>query len=518
MTDTRVNTGVFHTECFYELQEKNILHDVGEAASTMNILFCLHESDFWDPLGLMQISSVCRHRGDKTYLAVLSHGDIFRKIEEIRPDVIAYGATTSDHENYLRINREIKARHKNIFTIMGGPHPTFFPEVVTQGDLDAICIGEGEQAFVELLDHLEKGKDISGLKNIMVRGGRFNGLNLLIQDLDSLPFPDRELIYTSPHMHREKVPVMSFMTSRGCPYNCTYCFNHAFKEMYRGQGFMRRRSVDNVLQEIAEVRDHYQIRFVKFYDDLFVTKKNDEWLREFAEKYPERIGLPFLIYNRFDMMTPDIAELLKKAGCTAALMSIESANPEIREKILGRRMGDETILQGAGYCREKGINVISYTMLGLPKSTLSDDINAVDFSIKAGISIPEFPIFHPLPKTELCNMCLEEGYVEESFIKDPKKGGFNLPSILSCFSPKEKNAQLNISALGPIAIRYPFLRNPIMNHLIHLPHNRLFVLIYTLEKVKAYTSMVYKTEYSFREILKIIKRTLKIESARRNED
>ena len=109
-----------------------------------------------------------------------------------------------------------------------------------------------------------------------------------MEDLDSLPFPDRALVYErDPIAARSKIK--HFLTGRGCPYNCTYCFNHALSEIYRGKGQrFRQRSVDNVIEEVRWVRDHYPLEFVVFVDDTFVL--SHEWLAEFAEKYPRQIG------------------------------------------------------------------------------------------------------------------------------------------------------------------------------------------------------------------------------------
>ncbi len=98
-----------------------------------------------------------------------------------------------------------------------------------------------------------------------------------VEDLDSLPFPDRALVYErDPIAARGKIK--HFLTGRGCPYNCTYCFNHALSEIYRGKGQrFRQRSVDNVIEEVRWVRDHYPLEFVVFVDDTFVLSKPSGW-------------------------------------------------------------------------------------------------------------------------------------------------------------------------------------------------------------------------------------------------
>lgn len=479
----------------------------------MRILFVLQGSDFWNPLGLMHIAAIAKKRGDETDVAIFPEEDIFSKIGCFKPDMIAYGSSSHEHKEYLKINRIVKSKYPKIFTIMGGSHPTFFQDVLDNGNLDAICVGEGESPFLELLNKLDKKEDISCMKNIVVKGGKLNGLYPLIQDLDSIPFPDRELFYKASIAKKEKIPAMNFMASRGCPYNCTYCFNHAFRQMYPGQKYLRRRSVENVLGEIEETKNKFNLKFVKFVDDIFVTKNNLEWLKEFCSKYPERIGLPFLIYTRFDMINEDVVKMLKTAGCSAFFMSIESANPNIREKVLNRKMDSKTIIQAARWCNKHKISILAYTMLGLPESTIKDDIEAVNFSINAGIDVAEFPIFQPLIKTELSSICIQKGLVDEKTIKN-YDGGFNQSSILNSFSSKEKNIQKNLSSLGPIAVRHPLLRAVILRFLIFQPNNSIFTLVYAIDKMFTYSAKIYKTKYTLKERLRLIRKTLKLEKNR----
>ncbi len=469
----------------------------------MKILFIIRGKDFWNPLGLMQIASIVKKHHEVKLIN--QEDNVIEEINRIKPDIIAYSSSSYDYDVYLKINKEVKEKFPKIFTVMGGSHPTFFPEVLNEGTLDAICVGEGDTAFEELLDCLENKKDISALNNIIVKGGKLNGLNPLVQDLDKLPFPDKKLFYSN-----KNIPTMNFITSRGCPYNCSYCFNHAFKKMYPKQKYIRKRSVDNILQEISEAKKEFDLKFVRFVDDIFIMQNNMDWLYEFCRKYPKEINLPFIIFARFDTMTKEIARLLNKTGCTTVLMSIESPNPKIRKEILNRNMTDEQIEQGTKYSKEEGLNVIAYTMLGLPTSTLKDDINAVDFAIKIGIDFSEYLIFQPMPKTELNDVCVNNKLVDK--IND--KGGFYNASTLSCFSDKEKNIQRNIVALGSLAVRYPFLRNIIMNHLIYLPYNKLFNMTYATNKFLSYTYGVYKVKYTFIERLRLLKNTIKLEKWR----
>ncbi len=363
----------------------------------MRILWVVQTVDFIDPLGMMLLSALAKQGGHSGHLAVLTRENILQRTGELKPEVIAYSASTGEHKYYLEANKRIKERFPQVFTILGGPHTTFYPDCLQGSTLDAICMGEGDEAFPELLACLESGQEPTGIKNIMTRSGGDNGIRPLLEDLDNLPFPDRELFYRTTEMG--KFPLKSFMASRGCPYPCTYCFNHAFRALYRGKGkVIRRHSVDYVIDEVLQVKRTYALECVKFYDDIFVYRA-DEWLEEFARKYQQKIGLPFHCLTRADLLTEDVAKLLKEAGCFSISMSIEAGNPYFRNEVLRRGMSNEQILNAFHICHRLGIRTFSNNILGLPYAQIEHEIETLDLNLKAGVSFAEFPIFHPYPRT-----------------------------------------------------------------------------------------------------------------------
>ena len=124
----------------------------------MKILFIFKSENFLAPAGLCNISAAALNKGHETFLSEINSENPLDRIKRLRPDVIAYSSSTGEAKHYLRLNSRIKEMHPEVFTIMGGPHPTFFPDVVYEGKLDAICIGEGEEAFQDFLNALSKKK------------------------------------------------------------------------------------------------------------------------------------------------------------------------------------------------------------------------------------------------------------------------------------------------------------------------------------------------------------------------
>ena len=478
------------------------------------VLFVTKGEEYFPPMGIMQVASTAEQGGHKVILGVLSKEDVFKKIKKERPDVVAYSGSTGEHKLYFKFNQELNEKHPEITTIMGGPHATFFPErTLIDANLNAVCIGEGDYAFPKFLNRIDNGKDFSGLENIMIKEGERPKLKPLVQDLDSLPFPDRALFYDNGESGNN--PVKHFFVTRGCPYNCTYCFNKPFRDMYPRQKYVRRRSVNSILEEITKVGEKWPLKYVKFYDDIF-TLKADDWLEKFAEKYKKQINLPFFCLMRADLLTERIADLLKEAGCRAISMSIESANPKIREEILQRKMTNEQIKKAYKLCGERGIAIQSNNILGLPTTTIEDDINTVDFNIECGmkqdtIVMGEFGTAHPYPKTDLGRICKELGFY------DPEKGFYDMhmsyhdESPLNCFTPEEKRMQKNLTMLGTVAVRFPRTRNLIMNHLIKLPPNPLFFASFYLAKTTGYMKHIYSLDYTLKDYLRIIPQSFKLD-------
>lgn len=480
----------------------------------MKILFIVQTIDYIDSIGIMLLSALAKAQGHTTHLGILSRENIIARIQSLKPDVIAYSASTGEHKYYLEANKVIKDQFPEIFTIMGGPHITYYPQSIKETTLDAVCIGEGDEAFTELLSRLGNGGDISAVRNIITREGADSGLRTLYQDLDSLPFPDREIFYETTELGQW--PLKSFMASRGCPYSCTYCFNHVFRKLYHGKGkIIRRHSVDYVIEEVQRVKNKYRTDCVKFYDDI-LTYHADDWLEEFSAKYRRKIGLPFHCLTRADLMTEDIARLLKEAGCYSISMSIEAGNPYYRNEILKRNMSDEQIINAFHICRKYGIHTFSNNILGLPYATLEDEVQTIDLNIKAKASFVEFPIFHPYPHTELGDYCIEKGIYNADY------SGLHMSymnkSPLTCFTEKEKNVQRNLSTLGLLIVWLPFLKKPVLKFLIHLPYNRFFFTLYYLAKVYLNRTRVYPLKLGLKGLWRTFFKSFRLESFKKFDE
>ena len=292
--------------------------------------------------------------------------------------------------------------------MFGGPHPSFFPQMIDEDpEIDAICRGEGEFPTVELCDALQTGADISGIHNLYVRvdgAVRKNPLRpfLSVDELDALPFPDREFIRGYDIFHQQT----AFVTAgRGCPYDCTYCFNHVSRGLQKGK-WVRQRSVRSVLAEIRWLIDRHNLVYVAFQDDTFVL--NREWLREFCPAYAKEIGLPFICNIRADLTDEELGDLLAEAGCIRAAMGIENGDDTIRRTILAKNITSDQIKRACDILNDRGIRIVGQNMFGVPGETVESALSTIELNIRCRTHTNIYSFFAPFPGTKLGQLAKEE--------------------------------------------------------------------------------------------------------------
>jgi len=432
----------------------------------MRVLFVVNTLFLSEPLGVMLLISICKKAGHKTKLITLNHNDLCETFKEWNPDVIAYSAMTADIKTFefhdLRLRQYLDKNGKKVFRIMGGPHPTYWPQVIYDFELDAICQGDGDRAFPALLDELQKGGSLQDIPNIALTGEGPKHKELF-SDLDDLPFADRGSIYKVAPAYKA-CGLRSFQASRGCPYDCTYCFNHSFNKMFSGCGkIIRRRTVENLITEIEYVVKKFPpVRFIRFSDDTFVYRA-DDWLKEFAEKYRSRIDIVFYCLMRSNTLNEDTASLLAYAGCRSISMSIEAGDERIRNDILKRNIRDEVLIKSFEIADKYGLNVHANSMIAIPGTILNDDFNTLEFARKLLPKSPTFGICIPYQGTRIWEKAIEAGYLEREIDLNKSFGDM---SPLNCYTHKEKEIQLRITYLGTIFCFVPGFLVPLMYKII----------------------------------------------------
>ncbi len=429
----------------------------------MKVLFALHDLGFADHISIAHLSAIAKRAGHQTYFTMLD--GLQGAVKELEPDVVAYSVNILGYKRAVEANARAWHQHRFV-SIMGGAHPTFSPETFAQSGIDAYCVGEGDYAFRDFLANIN---DFGGVDNLITRVSK-NQIRPLICNLDDLPPADRDLILSNSFLKNSAKK--TFYATRGCPFNCSYCCNDYYHNLYKGQARMRRFSVERIIKEIEDVRSKYRMDFVKFGDDC-LTIKADDWLREFAFKYSRRIGLPFNCYLRVDTIDDKMLGLLRQAGCHSVNLSVDSTNPDIRENVLHRRMRAENVVERLRTVKEYDINTFVNYMLAVPESTLQDDLDTINQAREAQITWVNYTTAVPMTGTALYNYCEERELLPSMYEGD--MGGCMERSELSCFTEKEKNIRFNIFLLGDWIAKLPSLLGKVAIFLMHyIPPNGIF--------------------------------------------
>src|SRR5579862_9339447 len=206
-------------------------------------------------LGPMYISSMAKTHGHEVRLAIGNTLDEFNaELSSFKPDVVGFSVMSGSHKWALGIAESVK-KEFGVRNIFGGAHPTFFPEFIDESPVDMILRGEGEDSVLELLDKIDSKQSLSEIPNIWYKNGSIskNDLRSLRPSVDDYPFPDR-VLYNSLEKRIDR-SIRNVITSRGCPWHCSFCFEDAMREMYDGKGkYVRIRAIDSVIEECLELK------------------------------------------------------------------------------------------------------------------------------------------------------------------------------------------------------------------------------------------------------------------------
>jgi len=426
------------------------------------VVFLQSMAEEW--LGPMCLSSLLKARGHacEIYVEALEEGDFIKKALESSPDVVAFSCLASDFPWAVRMASEIK-RQRPVLVILGGTHVTLNPdESLAPPAIDVVCIGEGEYPMAELADALSRGQDFSGIGNLWLKkNGRVvkNEIRNLVEDLDSLPFPDRKLYAKYPFFAgRGKRPVH---LGRGCPYDCSFCHNSSKKRIFEGKGrYVRWRSQENILAEIQEIEQQEYVKVIHFIDDSFGTNK--DWLEELLGKLAERTKTRHIIQAsmRADMVSEDLCRAFSDYGTSNLRLriAVETGNEEFRKSVLGKDLSNQALIRAAGLFKKYKIHFMTYSILGLPGETFPMAIETLKMNMKLRPSMAICFIFQPYPGTVLTTFALEKGYLSPerlSKLGSPEfSGQYHSRSVLT---QKDIHKAENLQKVFGLVVRYPFL-------------------------------------------------------------
>lgn len=404
----------------------------------MRVFFVLLKinSDCQWHVGLSYISATLKKVGHEVELFELGNINeqkqlFWEKIKKFNPGVIGISANSHQIQYVEEVSNIIKScAAAPVF--LGGIHTTLNPGVVAElKNIDGICVGEGEEAFLELVETLSTGKDIKNVNNFWMKEGDEVFKNIcrpLVDDLDFLPFPDRSIFNYFKNEKTKKTP--RFIFSRGCPFDCAYCCNHAIKKVYKDLGkYVRFRSVNLAIAEIGAELQKYNFSHFKLDDDTFSLNK--VWLKEFCEALAvKNWNLTFECNIRPGTIDDDGMMALKKGGCVLVKIGVETGNESLRKNVLNRRFSNEDIIKTFKMAKENGIKTFSFNMIGVPGETRQTIKETLDLNIEIKPDFMQVTIFFPYRGTVLGDLCFQKGYVgehlEDSYME---KSSLRLPRI-----------------------------------------------------------------------------------------
>ena len=429
----------------------------------------------YEHLGTMYLAAMLKRHGHDCNVVInnLERAPL-KCVKEHNPDLVGFSVVTGTQDWALDMAKRIKMVVPTCKIIFGGPHPTHFPEIIRQEQVDFVCRGEGEHALLELAQALDDKRDTTAIQNIWSKRGALvveNDVRNLVEDLDSLPFPDRSLYDRYPTISRR--PQKRFLTTRGCPYACSFCFEPALKKMYQNKGkYVRRRSVAGAIEEIREVHKTFPFKTVFFDDDTFILDL--AWVLDFLREYREKIKLPFICLVRANLLTEPLVQELKASGCKRIFFGVETGNEALRNALLKKHLSNAQIIQAAELLHKHKIRFKTYNMLGLPDETLDTAFETLELNARIKTDYPWCSIFQPYPGTELGHYAVERGYMDAEFDESDIPAYYS-KSILT--QKKDIRQIMNLQRLFIAGIKFPRLM-PLIKRLVTLPPNFIFDLVF----------------------------------------
>lgn len=367
---------------------------------------------FSDPGGI-NIPSISRY---------FSYSDrILKEISSFGPQLICFSCGTDDFHWALNTADKIK-RNFSIPIVFGGIHASSVPEkVIGQPCIDFICLGEGEEAIVELAQELEDRSKNRSIRNIWFKdNGNIisNEVRPLKEDLDDISFPDKELYYDK---YRSMFTGYTIITSRGCPHSCSYCINSILRNIYHNKGrYLRRRSVENVIEELSIAKARYKPKFIHFCDEVFTCDK--EWLAGFTLLYKKNIDLPFACYVSPSFADEETVGLLREGGCYKAQMGVQSLNAEKRRDLLNRHYHNEDIVQAIKSFRKNKIYLTCDNIFGLPGEDERELLETAKFYLANRPNHTEVFWLKYYPAAPIINIAKGMGLIDGNKIEDIENG------------------------------------------------------------------------------------------------
>ena len=453
-------------------------------------------------LGVGYLSSVLRQAGhetrlvfdpalfnDKYWLDIPSLARLFDRRREVvdgilagRPDLVAFSVLTDTYRWALAVAADVKKR-ADIPIVFGGIHPTSVPElVISERAVDYVVVGEGEGAILDLAAGNRDAPNIWRKE-----GGKVvrREVRPPIADLDSVPFPDKDLF--APYFSQKSY---TLMTARDCPFDCTYCCNTVLHRLY---GHLRRkRSIGNVLAELAWGRERFRFDAVNFMDDNFTLDR--KWLKDFLPAFQREFGVTFRCLTHPTIIDYDTAVLLREHGCEAIDIGVQTLNPRIRKDLLNRHMSNERIAESLNAIKKAGLKTHIDHMVGFPGETEEDLVAAARFYTEHPPNRFTYYYLSYFPATEIIGRANLPPEKVESINQGREKMYLSGGSVENSVTKNFEAVFKLLPLLPPRAVRW-ILDRKVYRAFRYLPLFPLFLDLLTMLKTREYRAFYYLGYY-----------------------
>jgi anaerobic magnesium-protoporphyrin IX monomethyl ester cyclase len=391
-----------------------------------------------EPLGLLYLAGYLKKNNKEVALVdgfadsnVFKDGDFYgrgmsyvalaEKIKEFHPDIVGINyAFTQYSKGPHDVARMVKEISNRILVLCGGPAAcASVSSVLTDTNFDLLVKGEGEETLLEIVERHEKGLPLTDIPGTAVRMNdeiKINPPRQLIKNLDTLPFPARELVDMSKYYNDSysvdkgmRYPRLSIITSRGCPFRCIFCSIHSVWEHT-----YRMRSVGNVVDEIELLSRDFGVKEIIFYDDnLTFDKKRINQIC--ADILKRKINIKWSVPNGVAIWTLDKETIrnMKRAGCYKITFGLESGSRSTLKFIHKDFLDFDQARELIRFCNKIGLWTVSSLIVGFPYETKDDLAETADFAISSDVDMASFYIATPYPGSELYEIYKKEGFVKE---------------------------------------------------------------------------------------------------------
>lgn len=371
----------------------------------------------YPPLGLGYVAAVLEQDNHEVKILDMpaentTEDELKKLLSTFSPDVIGINATTPTIA-YAKKIAEICKQTTDVVILMGGPHPTSAPEdCLSDKNVDIVIRGEGELTIKELVQNLDNLKDVKGISYRNNGEIIHNSQMELIKDIDSLPFPARHLFNIRVYKHLDAIrnPITTILTSRGCPYACTFCSSrHIFGRIFRP------RQTKSVVDEIQMLVEEYGIREIHILDDAFTLDQDraisicDEIIKRGLNK-----EMVWCTPNgiRVNCVSKKLLEKMKEAGCYKVSFGVESGNQKILD-VVKKGITLEQVRNAFKLAKEVGLETWAFFIFGLPGETKETIRNTIEFAKEIDPDVAKFHLLLPLPHTEIFDLYNKEGWITD---------------------------------------------------------------------------------------------------------